>query len=555
MSDAGKDTIYIDVDDEITSIIDKLQNSPKKIVALVLPKRAAMLQSIVNMKLLKKTAQTAKKNVVLITSEHHILPLAGAVGLHVAKTLQTKPFIPPKPDQADLTETITAEVSDEQIDTQMSVGELSGKPEAAAEEVINMDNGPDSDLVAASAAADIKDEGAVASSKNKFKIPNFEKFRLRLILGALLVLLIIAGWYWGFVIAPKAKITIKTDTSNLSSTVEFTAQTDTEILNLESKTLPTKYQDVKKTSTEKVPATGQKDIGEKSKGTMTVYNCSDNDTSVPAGTIFADSVTGLSFSSDAAVEVASSNFTSGGVCKKDHSANVAVTATQAGDKYNLSSGRSYTSNFATKISGTGSAMTGGTSNIVKIVSEADINAAKQKIADQQKSVSDELKTALQASGLIGLVETLTNETPVVTSSPNVGEQGNEVSVTVNTTFKMIGLKQDDIKQIVQEDINKQIDKTKQMTTSVDITNATFHVGSKISATQQKVTMQTQATVGPKLDQNEIKNTVKGRKQGDIQNIIGNRPGVKEVKIDYSPFWVYSTPKNIKKITVQIVPAH
>ena len=37
---AGKDTIYVDVDDEITSIIDKVENSSEKVVALVLPKRA-----------------------------------------------------------------------------------------------------------------------------------------------------------------------------------------------------------------------------------------------------------------------------------------------------------------------------------------------------------------------------------------------------------------------------------------------------------------------------------------------------------------------------------
>ena len=93
----GKDTIYIDVDDEITTIIDKVRGSEHRIVALVLPNRATVLQSIVNMKLLKRTADEAKKHLVLITSEHSLLPLAGAVGLYVAKTLQSKPEIPMGP--------------------------------------------------------------------------------------------------------------------------------------------------------------------------------------------------------------------------------------------------------------------------------------------------------------------------------------------------------------------------------------------------------------------------------------------------------------------------
>src|SRR5262249_51818585 len=98
-TNANKDVIYIDVDDEITAVIDKVQASNKKIVALVLPKRATVLQSIVNMKLLKRAAGDTKKNLVLITSEAGLLPLAGGVGIHVAKSLNSKPEVPEAPDR------------------------------------------------------------------------------------------------------------------------------------------------------------------------------------------------------------------------------------------------------------------------------------------------------------------------------------------------------------------------------------------------------------------------------------------------------------------------
>jgi hypothetical protein len=93
----GKDTIYVDVDDEITSIIDKVDGAKQKVVALVLPKRATVLQSVVNMRLLKRSSEKANKNVVLITSEEALMPLAGAAGLHVAKNLQSTPAIPISP--------------------------------------------------------------------------------------------------------------------------------------------------------------------------------------------------------------------------------------------------------------------------------------------------------------------------------------------------------------------------------------------------------------------------------------------------------------------------
>ena len=87
----GKETIYVDVDDEITSIIDKIEGAKEQVVALVLPKRSTALQSIVNMRLLKRHADGASKNVVLITTETALMPLAGAAGIHVAKTLTSTP--------------------------------------------------------------------------------------------------------------------------------------------------------------------------------------------------------------------------------------------------------------------------------------------------------------------------------------------------------------------------------------------------------------------------------------------------------------------------------
>ena len=105
----NKDTIYIDIDDEITTVIDKVRSSPGRIVALVLPKRATVFQSIVNMKLLKRSAESAKKNVVLITTEAGLLPLAGAVGLHVAPTPQSKPEVPAAAAPATRADEVTDE--------------------------------------------------------------------------------------------------------------------------------------------------------------------------------------------------------------------------------------------------------------------------------------------------------------------------------------------------------------------------------------------------------------------------------------------------------------
>lgn len=48
----NKDVLYIDVEDDITTIIGKVKASKSKIIALVPPKRVGVLQSAVNLRLL-----------------------------------------------------------------------------------------------------------------------------------------------------------------------------------------------------------------------------------------------------------------------------------------------------------------------------------------------------------------------------------------------------------------------------------------------------------------------------------------------------------------------
>ncbi|MDO8240948.1 MAG: hypothetical protein Q7T51_03155 [Candidatus Moranbacteria bacterium] len=62
-------TFYIDIDEEITSIVDRLRKSKSREVVIVVPKRAILIQSIVNLKLLKKEADDLKKEIIIVTQD------------------------------------------------------------------------------------------------------------------------------------------------------------------------------------------------------------------------------------------------------------------------------------------------------------------------------------------------------------------------------------------------------------------------------------------------------------------------------------------------------
>lgn len=98
----NKDTIYIEPENDITDILAKLKNSEQKVVALVPPKKAGVLRSAVNIKLIAKTARDNEKAAVLVTTDPALIKLAAAAKIPVAKTLQSRPEVPTDEDVAAL---------------------------------------------------------------------------------------------------------------------------------------------------------------------------------------------------------------------------------------------------------------------------------------------------------------------------------------------------------------------------------------------------------------------------------------------------------------------
>jgi hypothetical protein len=547
MAAPQKETIYIDIDDEITSLIDKVKSSNHKIIALVLPKRAAVLQSIVNMKLLKRTADEEKKRVVLITSEAGLLPLAGAVGMYVAKTLQSKPAIPAAPRSMDgeVVDAPALEDAADELDATKPVGELAGLSTSNNnEETIEVD-----DIDETSTDTE-KPAGRFAFNK-KLKVPNFQRFRLLIILGGVGLILLIAGWIFAATVLPKAKVIIKTDTATLNTDITLTASPAIKELDKEGLRMAAISKELKKTDTEKVPATGERDNGTKATGTVSLKNCSKTDgaVTIPAGT--GVSTGSLTFITNEDVDLPASIFSGGNTCLTA-AKEVDVTAQNAGDKYNISEGRSFTVAGFSSVSGTnGAAMSGGTSKIVKIVSQSDIDNAKQKISERANATAtEELRKLLEAEDLVGLTETLSIGTPTITSAPKLNEEGAETTVTAVTVYTMLGIKQDDLKQVVEENAAKKIDKSKQEILDNGLDKAIFKIVEKKPNGEIRVNVQAVVEAGPRLDAEAIKKEIAGKKKGEVQNIIKSRPGIIDVEIDYSPFWVYSTPKKTSKITIE-----
>lgn len=558
----GKDVIYVDIDEEITAIIEKVEASRQKIVALVLPKRATVFQSVVNMKLLKRAADNQKKNLVLITSEASLLPLAGAVGLHVAKTPQSKPEIPENPTAADDEEAIDEDealmLEDEKPAAYTAenagdrpVGELAGDAATAAPaskapgaiETLNLED--------TTPAAD-KDKPTKTASKKTPRVPNFSAFRNRIFLGVLGLVVILAGLYVCAFVLPKATIAIGTDATDYNSSFDFTLDTTASKPNINDRVLPAMVVQQQKTYTANTPATGQQDNGTRASGEVTLTNCSKDGKSIkiPAGT--AVSVNGLNYitQSDASMPTSSS-----GSCKSYPgftADTVGVTAQQNGDKYNIGDGTKLAvaghSDVAAVADG---AIDGGTSKIVTVVSQKDIDDAKAKIDSANTSeIKKALAQQLNQNNLYPIQASFVGDTPNITTDNKVGDEAASVTVTQSVTYNMFGVKRDYLDQLIQNDIEQQIDTKTQVILNDGLDRAKYNLTENTDTTS-RLSLATVATVGPHIDTDALKDQVKGKKSGYIKSLIGNQPGVTDVRVKLSPFWVSSVPNKGSHITITV----
>ena len=186
---------------------------------------------------------------------------------------------------------------------------------------------------------------------------------------------------------------------------------------------------------------------------------------------------------------------------------------------------------------------------MQIVSQTDITTATQKLASvDTSSIKSSLQTALQQAGYYALTGTFSAGTPSTSTSANVGDQANNVTVTQTTTYTMMGVHSSDLQTLLNSNINSQIDTSKQSIQNNGFDKASFNVLNQ-SATGAQLTMQATATIGPKFDLASLKSQVAGKKTGDVKSIIGGNPGVTNVQVHLSPFWVGSVPNKTSKITI------
>lgn len=532
-----KDVIYVDIDDDITSIIGKVKASPSKIVALVPPKRIGVLQSVVNLKLLQRAAAATDKRIVMITADSALSALAAGVEMPVAKNLQSKPEIAP----------VSAFDVDEGSDVidggQLPVGEHAAtvaKPE-----------NEDMELAPMAATAPLAMTAAGKAPKKSVTIPNFDAFRNKIFLFGGLGVLLIAFFVWAIFFAPKATVAITAKTTPYGVNKTLKLRSGATFDSKEGVMAPVS-KEIKKTVSVDFTPTGKKEVGEKATGTVKLTRQGLTSSTISAGTELTTS-SGLVFLTDAAVTIPASTVGGSGCFPTacPGTATVGVTAAERGTKYNAASG-----GMTGAPDGASASLTaptaGGTDKTATVVSSDDVAKAKEKLTTQDaNAVKNELKKQFGASVVV-IDESFVIAPGEPTPSPAVDGEAASAKLTAETIYTIIGVEKSHIESVIKDDITSQLKgEAGQKIYDTGLNNLRFTSFSKAADNSYTVTLIATGMVGPNIDSGKLAKQLVGKRVGEIQAFVQGINGVESVETDISPFWVTKAPAE-DKITIKFV---
>lgn len=375
--------------------------------------------------------------------------------------------------------------------------------------------------------------------KNPFKLPKIHIHlpkapRLPLVIIALLILF--AGLFAAYWFLPKAVVTLELAPKELN--LEFDI------------TLPTKEIEVAISQDQEKNTSGSKLVGDKAVGEITVINGTSSSRQFPAGTVIS-SPSGLKFSFDAAVEVASASGTADPNSYQPGKATVKVTAGAIGSDSNISAGTQFsvgTFSSLDFIARNEAAFTGGTSRQVAAVSKDDLAALKTQALDAAKAqVPEKLAEKLGAGEQL-----ITNSIATAVSSETYDHKAEEVADKVKVTLSLkasaLVYTDSDLKNQIQAHISPEIPNG--FTVKAD--PATTLAIKSTADDAANISVKATAVLLPQVDTAEIIRSLVGKTPQAARDYFQSQVNIKQASFAFKPklpAFLLTLPRQAKNISV------
>lgn len=377
--------------------------------------------------------------------------------------------------------------------------------------------------------------------------PNLK--RMAIILSLLGVILggVLLYLFWFF---PRATIVLLVEPYSLEEDAEVVLNLSSEALDQSVSQIQGRKLTVERKTAEKIAVSSKKEVGDSSRGEVTVYNKTTNTKIFSKGAVILGPKN-LKFTLDQDVAVASLSDVIAGTPGKEK---VKVTAVEIGPEGNLGAGSDFTfkdfpvTSYAARNE---KAFSGGTSREVTVVGKKDqdelLKRLEEKLTNQAKEgLTEELDPSEKL-----LVETVEGQVLEKKFDHDVGEETDELSLDLSMSFKGAAYKGDDLvvllRKMLQENAppGYKFDKEK---VEMEI--------SSVEKEKDKILFNAHFKVEllPEIKEGELKKKLAGKRVKEVEDYFRSQSNLAgfEIKFVSSPFLMKKTlPLNSQKISIEI----
>lgn len=375
-----------------------------------------------------------------------------------------------------------------------------------------------------------------------------------LILAGVILLVLLGGlgsFYWYF---PKASIVLKVSPQVLEK--DFTINLDPSLTTADKENLILPAKEIQTTVKQEKSktTTGTKLVGDKAKGKVVVYNRTSKEKTLEAG-VEINGANDLAFTLNEKVIVASESAGSDYVTIPGK-VEVGVTAVKIGTEGNLASGSEFSignlakSDFVAKNE---SSFAEGSSREIQSVAKEDQD---QLLADLQKELEakavEDLKTKLSFGQKL-VEESLTTQIVEKTFSQKIGDEADKISLSLQIKAIALSFSEDEFKQLAEVEIRSLVP------ADFDYDPSRTEINFQSQESGKKgifaFTASFKADLVPKLDLENIKKNLLGKKPVIGQIYLDNLPHVDSFEVQITPRWlpesIATFPRVLKRLKIEV----
>lgn len=382
---------------------------------------------------------------------------------------------------------------------------------------------------------------------SKLKFPSLPKFNLSPkklgIAIIILILLVVGSSFVAGRTLTAADVVLKVNAKTIEESFDVKVSPNSS-LDIDKRIIPAEQITGKAQGNQKSVATGTKRTGTKAKGEVKVLNWDKQSAKTFAQGIQVITKDGLKFALDSEIQVASRGATTPGEAK------VAATAADIGSQYNVGAGSDFSVVGFDEVFYSGiaeTAFSGGEEKQVTVVAATDMQKLE---ADLTKSLTQKAKDDLKNQGH------QIDESQVVVKvtkrefDAKEGDEASVVNLNLEIEAQVLVYKEEDLKVVLASLASQDADQNQEARPEeIEITD----VDATRKGSDLTLSGDFKANLTPKLNEDDLKEKIKGKSTKDARSILKENSEIAEVLVSYKPNLplVDNLPTNKDKITFKI----